>query len=453
LKVSTEKTGPREYELNLEVEAERLVNPLRQAARRLNTRRPLSGFRPGKAPYDLVERIYGKEAIYDAMLDKIGNQLYQEALQEAQIEPYTQARFETVQLEPLILKFTVPAQPEVTLANYHGIRVQQAEATVTDEEVQQVLAQMQDEHALWVPAERAVKMGDQVVVDAVGTTDDEQEIEEKDLTLQVTEEMTPPEFSQNLIGIKPGEGNEFDVQYPADFRDPDLAGKRAHFQVSLKAVKEKELPALDDELAQSLGPYETLGELRADIQTKLLEHKETEAKDVATEEALNALVEQSTLEYPNIAVEHEIDQMVASLANRLSRQGFTLEHYLEMEKKTLAQFREETRPRAEARLQRALVLAEFAEAEGIKVEQKDIDQEIERLSQSFDEQQIDTVKAALRKGDALRSITNDLYSRKVLDHLLAITTGQAQPRPEESEAANKPNDAKVEEEKADQNDT
>lgn len=453
MKVSTEKTGPCEYVLNLDVEPERLVNPLRQAARHLNTRRPLSGFRPGKAPYDLVERVYGKEAIYDAMLDKIGNQLYQEALQEAQIEPYTQARFETVQLEPLILKFTVPAQPEVTLGNYRGILVQQAEATVTDEEVQQILAQMQDEHALWVPAERAVKMGDQVVVDAAGTTDDEQEIEEKDLTLQVTEEMTPPEFGQNLIGIKPGEGKEFDVQYPADFRDPDLAGKRAHFQVSLKAVKEKELPALDDELAQSLGPYETLDELRADIQIKLLERKETEAKDAATEEALNALVEQSTLEYPNIAVEHEIDQMVASLANRLSQQGFTLEHYLEMEKKTLAQFREEMRPRAEVRLQRALVLAEFAEAEGIKVEQKDIDQEIERLSQSFDGQHIDAVKAALRKGDALRSITNDVYSHKVLDYLLAITTGQAQPSPEETEAASKPNDAKVEEEEADQNDT
>ncbi|MHA1216670.1 MAG: trigger factor, partial [Candidatus Thorarchaeota archaeon] len=161
MKVSAEKTGPCEYEVNLEVESERLVKPLHQAARRLNTRRPLSGFRPGKAPYDLVERAYGKEAIYDAMLDKIGNQLYQEALQEAQIEPYTQAQLEIVQLEPLVLKFTVQAQPEVTLGDYCGIQVQRAQVTVSDEEIEQTLAQIRDEHALWVPAERAVKMGDQ----------------------------------------------------------------------------------------------------------------------------------------------------------------------------------------------------------------------------------------------------------------------------------------------------
>jgi trigger factor len=150
LKVNTEKTAPCEYVLNVEIEPERLAQPLHQAARRLSTRRPLSGFRPGKAPYNLVERVYGKELVYDEMLNAMGSELYQEALKEAQIEPYDRAGFEIAQLEPLILKITVPTQPVVTLGDYHTIRVEPAEVVLTEEEVDEVLSNMQQDRALWV---------------------------------------------------------------------------------------------------------------------------------------------------------------------------------------------------------------------------------------------------------------------------------------------------------------
>jgi trigger factor len=411
--------------LNVEVEPERLHKPLREAARHLSKRRPLPGFRPGKAPYSLVERTYGRETIYDEMLSEIGNELYQEALEQAQIEPYDQARFELVQLEPLILKITVPAQPEATLGDYRTIRVDQPGAAVTEEEINQILAQIQDEQALWMPVERPVEMGDQVVIDAAGTADDGTNVEQEDLTLEVAEGLMPPGFGHSLLGITPGESKEFDVEYPQDFRDQDLAGRQVHFRVTVKAAQEKELPPLDDELARSVGEYETLADLRTEVGTKLLQRKEKEAKDAATEEALNALVEQATLEYPAIAVEREIDATLNSTANRLSQQGFTLEGYLNTAGRSLAQFREEARPQAETRLKRSLVLAKFAEAEGIKVEKADIDQEVEQMSAEFGEQ-ADTVKAALSQEAVLRSITGDVWGRKVLDHLLALATGQAQ---------------------------
>jgi len=423
LKVEKEKIGPCEYTLNIEVEPDRLQQPLRQAAQSLTKRRPLPGFRPGKAPYHMVERIYGKELIFDEMLTRIGNELYQEALEQSQIEPYDRAEFEIVQPDPLILKVTVPARPEITLGDYHAISVSQAPVTVSEGEVDQVLAQIQDEQALWVPVERAIKMGDQVLIDAAGTTDDGHQVEQQDLTLEVSEEITPPGFGQNLVGIEPGESKEFDVEYPADFRDEDVAGKIVHFHVTVKAVKEKELPALDDELAQNLGQHETLDQLRADIQEKLREHKETEAKDAAIEEALGALVEQATVEYPAIAVEREIDAMQRSLTDRLEQRGFTLDGYLHTTGKSLVQWREETRPQAETRLKRALVLAEFAEAEGIKVGKEEIKQEVDRLSVSFGEQ-ADAAKAALSTGESLRSITNDVYRRKALEQLLGIATKQ-----------------------------
>ncbi len=434
MKVNTEKTGPCEYVLNVEVEQERLTRPLREAARRLSTRRPISGFRPGKAPYNLVEQVYGIELVYDEMLNEMGNELYQEALKEAQIEPYDRAGFEITQLEPLALKITVPTQPEAKLGDYHAIRVEPTEVVLTEEEVDEILTKMQQDHALWVPVERGVQLGDQVVIDAVGKADDGRDVEQEDLTLEVTESLMPSEFRQALLGIKPSENKEFDIEYPADFRDEDLAGRRVHFNVSVKAVKETELPPLNDELAQRVGEYETLDALRDDVRSRLLERKEKEAKDAAVDEALDALVEQASLEYPAIAVEHELDAMLQSVANRLSQEGFTLEGYLYTTGRTLEQYREELRPQAETRLKRSLVLAQFAQAEGIRVEKADIDREVDQVSAQFGEQ-ADTVRTALSQGEAFRSITDGLFGRKVLDHLLAMATGQIEAAAKDEPAA------------------
>lgn len=426
MKVTTEKTGACEYALNIEVEPERLQEPLRQAAQRLNKRHPLAGFRPGKAPYALVERVYGKELIYDEMLDKISNDLYQEALKESKLEPYAAAHLDIVKLEPLTLKFTLPVRPVVTLGDYHKIRVAQKAVQVSETEVEEVLKRMREAHAIWQPVERPTKMGDQVLLDAEGTAEDGTKTNEQDLNLELREDMTPPDFGKNLVGIKLGENKEFEVQYPQDYRDKSLAGKRVRFQVTVKAVKEKELPELNDDFAKNVGSYESLAQLRGRIEEELRAQKEAEARDAALTEALDQLVEQSTMEYPAIAVEHETQSMIDSFAERLSQQGFTLDGYLGMMNKTGAQFYDETRPKAETRLKRTLALAEFAAAEGITVEAQEIEQEAERLSQPYGEK-ADAIKAIFGSGEPRRTISNDVFRRKALDRLLAIATGTAEP--------------------------
>jgi trigger factor len=280
-------------------------------------------------------------------------------------------------------------------------------------------------------------MGDQAVIDAIGTSDDGRDLEQTDLTLEVTENLMPSEFREYLLGIKPGENKEFDIEYPEDFRDADLAGRHVHFNVSVKAVKEKELPALDDELARSMGEYETLDALREDIRAKLLERKEKETRDAAVDAALDALAEQANLEYPAIAVEHELDAIIQSVANRLSQQGFTLEGYLYTTGRSLEQYREELRPDAETRLRRSLVLTQFAQAEGIQVAKADIEREVDQVSAEFGEH-ADAVKTALSEGEAFRSITNSLFGRKVLDHLLAVATGQVEAGSKDEDASSEP---------------
>jgi len=425
LKVTKERTGTCEFTLNLEVEPERLQVPLRQAAQRLCKRRPLAGYRPGKAPYAMVERLIGKELIVQEMLDGIGDGLYEEAIKESGLAPYAVAYMEMPQIDPLQLKFVVPVQPEVKLGDYHSIHVEQKTAEVTQAEVDEVVESIRDVSAVWVPVERAARLGDQVLFDGIGTRDDGGKTEQKDLSVELREDMVPHEFGQNLMGMNPGESKEFDVQYPADFGDADLAGKHVHFQVTLKSVKEKELPALTDELAKSAGPYESLAQLREKVEASLREKKESQTKDEALTQALDALVEQASLEYPAAAVERETKRMVESFTNRLQQQGFTLQGYLDMMKKTPAQLLDEMRPQAEKRLRRTLALAQFAEAEGVKVEPGEVEQEVERLSQSYGDKAAE-VKELFGAGEPLLSVRSDVYSRKAQARLLALATGQAE---------------------------
>jgi len=437
LKVTKEKTGPCEYLLTVEVEAERLAAPLRQATQRLNQRRPIPGFRPGKAPYAMVERAFGKELIYEEALDRVGNDLYQEALKQSETEPYDQAKFEIAQLEPLTLKITVPTPPEITLGDYHQIRVQKNEVSVSDQEINQVLARVQEDHAVWVPVERASQLGDEVLIDAVGTADDGKKIEQLDLALRLSEKLQPREFAQHLVGVKAGDSREFDAAYSPDSADPDLAGKRFHFHVTVKVVRERELPALDDALAKSVGEYETVEQLQAEVQKTLLRQKESEAQEAAEEAALDALVEQAMIQYPAVAVENEVEAMLASFTNRLEQQGFTLESYLRLSKQMEAQWRDASRPRAEKRLKRSLALTKFAEVEGIAVQEADVRAEVERISSSFGKD-AEAAKAALSTEESLRSISVDVLSRKVLSHLMEMATGQSVPavaQPESTIAA------------------
>jgi trigger factor len=428
LRIAKEKTGPCEYALNIEIEPEHIQEPLRQAAQRLSKYRPLAGFRPGKAPYSMVERKFGKDMIYREMLDKVGNDWYKEALKESQLEPYAQGELEIAQLEPLTIKVNVPVEPQVTLGDYGQIHVKQKAVRVTKAEVEEALAQVQEGNAVWQPVEQPVQTGNQVVLDAVGKTEDGKPVEQRDLTLEVSEQMVPAGFGQNLVGMKPGETKEFHVDYPADFRDENLAGKRVNFAVTVKAVKQKELPALSDELAKGAGS-ETLSDLRAKIKEELQRRKEETAREEALDKALGALVEGATLEYPAVAVEQELDDIMESLTDRLTRQGFSLDGYLQMVKKTLPQLREERRAAAEERLKRGLALIKFAEAEGIKVEPQEVDQETARFAEAFGDR-AEGVKAALATEKWRRSMTSDVFRRKALDRLLAMATGQAKPETE-----------------------
>jgi len=426
LKINTEEIADREVVLTLEPEPERVEKVVQRVARKLSKRIKIPGFRPGKAPFQMVERTVGREYLLDEAASEMASDLYKEALDETGLKPYAPADLQVLSLDPMSLKVTVALTPEVDLGDYQAIRVEpEDEVVVTDEQVDEALQGVQERFSEWDPVERVVQMGDQVIMDITGNKDDEVVFDEENEELILSEDVSPPGLSEQLVGMALDETKEFSCTYPDDFPDEDLQSQEIAFKVTLRSVHEKQVPVLDDELAKSAGDYETLDDLKQALRDGIQRRLEEEARDRLAEEVVKALVEQATVTYPAAALKDEIDDMVASYKKRLESQGFTLDGYLNMTDQSPEELRGEFEPGAKERLVRTLVLAELANAEGIKVEGDDLEEEVDRIATAYGEK-ASVVKRALSQSDALSSIASDLYSKRAIDRLIAIATDQVE---------------------------
>lgn len=431
MKISTEEIAEREVALTLEPELERVEKATRRVARRLAKRVKIPGFRPGKAPLQVVERTVGRKYLLEQVASELASDLYKEALDETGLEPYSQADLEVLSLDPISLKMTVALLPEVDLGDYHAVRVEpEDDVVVTDEQVDSALGEVQERLSEWDPVERAAQMGDQVIIGIVGHKRDESVIDAQEEEFILSEDASPPGFSAQLVGMEIGESREFSVTYPDDFPEEEIRGQEVAFKVALQGVREKRVPALDDELAKSAGDYETLEELKQELREKTLQRLEAEARDRMEEKVVKELVEQATVTYPAVALEQEIDGMMTSYESRLEARGFTLDGYLNMIGQSKEELRHEFEPAAAKRLVRTLVLAELVRAEGIKVEGDDLEEEVDRIASDYGERAA-FVKKMLSKSRMQSSIASDLYSKRAIDRLIAIATGQG----EEKDAA------------------
>ena len=432
MKIGTEEIADREVALTLEPEQERVEKATRRVARALAGRVKIPGFRPGKAPFQVVERAVGREYLLEEVANELASELYEEALEETGLEPYTKASVEIVSLEPMSLKVSVALVPEVDLGDYRAIRVEaEGDVAVTDEQVQEAVHEVQERLSEWIPVERAAEMGDQVVMDVLGKKNDETVANSEGDEFILSEDSSPPGFSAELVGLEAGESKEFTITYPDDFPEEDVRGEEVGFTVTLGAVRERDMPPIDDDLAKSAGDYDTLEELRQTLRDKLQARLEEEARDRLGDKAIEALIAQAKVTYPAAALQHEIDDTLAAYEKRLEGQGFTLDGYLGMTGQTQDELRQEMESGAKERLVRALVLAELVKAEEIEVEDGDVAEEVDRLSSAYGEQ-AESVKRILSRANALSTITSDLYTRKATDRLIAVATGQAEAQvPEE----------------------
>jgi len=425
VRVSVEKLPQSSVRLDIVADPDEFNQALDRAFRRVNQQVRIPGFRPGKAPRFILEQRLGREVLVEEAQREIMDTLYRRALDQENLIPVSDPEVDIYQDEPVGFRVEVQVYPEVDLGDYRAIRLDPREVEVTDADVDEALADVQRANAVWVePAEkRTPNDGDQVIIDLEVTRDGEpfqEPLRGADFVLG--ESSLFPEIEEAIKSLHPGETAEFDITFEENDEkvSPEIRGTTLHYRLTLNEVKERELPELDDDLAKSVGDYETLDELRAAIREDLLRSRALAARAEFYEQAVEALAKQATLEIPEAMVTSQLDREVEQLRTRLTQQGSSLEEYLRFEGQTLEEFKESRREDAVRRLRNTLVLEAFAEAEGIDIGAEDLTAEIERLSnQSQNPEQMRQIYSSPYFTDLLMS---ELKDRKVMERLVELVT-------------------------------
>jgi trigger factor len=370
--------------LEIELPAERLDRAVGDAVRHLSQRTRVPGFRPGKAPRPLLERHLGPGAILEDAVDHLVQESYRQALVEKDLLPLTNADVEVVQAEegkPLVFKATVQVRPEVQLGDYRNFNFSPEIDTIDDERVDKVLEELRDQNATLAAVEdRGARDGDYAVISFVGTRDGEpfEGGSSERMPLILGQERLIPGFEANLAGVEVGGETEFDITFPDDYPETELAGKQAHFAVQIKELREKVQPDLDDDFIRTLGDFADLDALRADIRTRLERNALDRARHGFADRIIEYAVANATIDLPDILVDQEVEVMHDEFRATLARQGIGDEAYLKAVEKSEADLHTEFRPGAEKRARTLLVLSRVADEVGVSVPDDEVEAEVAR---------------------------------------------------------------------------
>jgi len=423
LSVKTEPLPKSQVGMTIEVPADMVDATYEKVLNRLASRSKLEGFRPGRAPRALVEARIGPAALREEVVEAIVPEVIRQALQEKSIDPIDNPDVEVVELErgrPAQLKATVTVMPEVTLADVSSLNVATPSVEVTDEMLERRLEDVREPMAEITPVEREARAGDVAVIDVEVEADGAVVPSESRSAMEaeLREGALLPELLAAIPGAKVGETRAATVTFPDDYGEPRLAGKEATIKITVQGVKEKVLPALDDELAKQLsgGKQETVEAYRSSVREELEESAKALAQMAREQAIVKALVEASAVDVPDTLVERELASHLDSLERSLSRQGLRLDRYLEYLGKTPEMWIAEERPEAEARLKVDLVLDEFAKRDKIEPSDDEVDRFIEEQASKDDELKgrVDELK---RGPNSRRYFASRLRRLRVLERL------------------------------------
>ncbi len=415
-----EKIEDNKIKLEVEVAAPDVDTALGKAYRKVVKKVNLPGFRKGKVPRRILESRFGPEVLHEEALEELVPPAYEEALEEADIDPINQPEFELVQVEegqPLLFNAIVEVIPEAELGQYKGLDAEQDEVEVDDLQVDNHIYMLREQNARLVPREdRAAQEGDMLLIDFTGYIDGEifEGGEAEDYSLELGSQSFIPGFEEQLIGVNLNEETEVKVSFPEDYRNEELAGKEATFSVTIKQIKEKQLPELDDEFVKEVSEFETLDEMKADIKEKLLKNAEEQSKTKLEESLIEKVTEASSVDLPEVLVERQIDRMIGDMENYMRQQGLGLDQFLELTGKNKEDLREENRPEAEKRTKANLVLDAIVKEEGITVDDSEVEEKIASIAESYNDKP-ERIKDILDKQGRLPVIKEEMRIRKAVD--------------------------------------
>ncbi|MCR5147401.1 MAG: trigger factor [Eubacterium sp.] len=417
-----EKQKDNTAKLIIEVPAEDFDKAIDEAYEKNKDRFKVDGFRKGKVPREMIEKVYGVGVFYDDAANAVIPEAYAEAAKESGLEIVARPDIQVTKIaagNPMEFEAIVTLKPEVKLGKYKGVKVEKVEAEVTDEDIEKRLEQDKEQNARLVAADdKEIEDGDQAIIDFEGFVDDKpfEGGKGEDYPLVIGSHSFIDTFEDQLIGKKVGDEVDVNVTFPEQYQAAELAGKPALFKVKIKEIKVKEYPEIDDEFAQEVSEFDTLDEYKEDIRKKLTEAKENEAKRETESRIIEAIIKDSKMDIPEKMIDTACDQMVEEFARNMQMQGIAFEQYLQMTGSTLEQMKEQVKPQAEARVQSSLVLEAIVEAEGIEAKDADVDDEILKMSEQYG-MEVEKINEMLRDEDR-ENIKKDICIKKAADLIM-----------------------------------
>ena len=444
MKIETSPLEDHQVKLTVEVEPDLMEDAKQRAGRKLAKQVKIPGFRPGKAPYAMVVRHVGEPAILEEATEILVNDIYPKVIDESGVNPYGPGSLENiVSMDPPTFEFVIPLKATVELPDYKSIRVPYGLKETTGEDVERVIANLRDRQAVQEPVERSAQEGDMVYLHLSGQRLGAEEGKDptlvKDREMQVViqtetannpEEWPFPGFSRELIGLSAGEEKDLSHTFSEESVYESLRGVNAEFHAKVDEVKSRTLPEVNDEFAQTVGDYASLEDLRSKIKEDLQEHERDSYNQDYDQRVIDAVAEGAAIKYPPQMLDREIESVIDSLKDRLAQQNLDLDLYLKTRQMDMQALREETRPVAEERLKKTLVLMELSDAEAIKVNADEVQSEttrtLEAMARMLPEKDVRRLSGRDAVSNLVGNIMMDMVTHRTLDRMRDIARGLAE---------------------------
>ena len=409
--------------LVIEATAEEFEAGLNTAYNKSKSKINVPGFRKGKAPRKIIEQLYGQEVFFEDAANAIIPDAYAKACIESELDIVSQPKISVTQLEkgkPFVFEAEVAVRPEVELGNYKGVEVSKIDTEATDADVEEEIKKVAEQNSRTITVEdRAVKDGDMTVIDFEGFIDGEafEGGKGENYPLTIGSHSFIDNFEDQIIGMNIGDEKEINVTFPEDYHAKELKGKPATFKVSVKEIKEKQLPDIDDDFAQDVSDFDTLDEYKADLKKKIAERKEAEAKKQKETEAIEKIVADSKMDIPQAMIDTQVTRMAEDFAQRLQQQGLSLEMYFKYTGLTAEKILDDMKPEAVKRIQNSLVLEAVAKAENIQVSDDEFNAELSKMAEMY-KMEVDKIKEFMGESEE-KQMRDDIAIQKAVDLIVS----------------------------------
>ena len=419
MSLQVEKLENNTAKLTIEVPAEEVEKAIESAYQKSKSKFSIPGFRKGKVPRKMIEKMYGVGVFYEDAVNSMIPGAYADAATESELEIVAQPEIDIVQIEagkPFIFTAEVVLKPEVELGKYKGIELEAKDTTVTDEEVDAELAKVQEQNSRLVAADdKEVENGDQVTIDFEGFVDGVafEGGKGENYPLTIGSHSFIDNFEEQIIGMNIGDEKEINVTFPEEYHAEELKGKPAMFKVKVNEIKEKVLPELDDDFAQDVSDFDTLAEYKDDLKKTIAERKANEAKAKKEDEAIAKIIESSKMDIPEAMVNTQVNRMLEDFAQRLQMQGLSVEQYFQYTGVTAEKIIEDMKPEAVKRIQSRLVLEAVVKAEGLTASEEEFQDELNKMAEQY-KMEIEKVKEFMGEYEE-KQIKEDIAIQKAVD--------------------------------------